>query len=381
MSNDHRQICWITPDYFLNVDAPIVPKLSRYYSIDWVLISTLDSKRTKDGLLRGDFRPREYQLQYRQRDPRIIGQYTSLISSIRKAGHDVLYTSFHGLPYFFPVLSSMMDPDRVIYGIHNVHTPKGASHERWMRLYHRYAFRVLKRFHVFSRNQLRVISDMLPTKRLYYAPFAPDDYGESTARPPVDRIRFTSFGYIRQYKRLDLLIGAFKRLYDEGLRDIELLIAGGCDTWDRYKALIDNHPGIHARIGVVPNEDIPDLISSSHYLVLPYQDGAQSGVLPMAYRYGTPVITSDIDAFRDAVVDGITGFRFRSLSEESLCQTMRDVVLRHEEVYAGLKRNIRTYVAKEYSSESIFAKYREFIDDTLQPDKRRDVSPLEDIFC
>jgi len=224
----------------------------------------------------------------------------------------------------------------------------------------------MKRFHVFSRSQLRVISDMLPTKRLYYAPFAPDDYGESDARPPDDRIRFTSFGYIRQYKRLDLLIGAFKTLYGEGHRNIELLIAGGCDSWDRYKALIDNHPGIHARIGVVPNGDIPDLIASSHYLVLPYQDGAQSAVLPMAYRYGTPVITSDIDAFRDAVVDGSTGFRFRSLSQESLCHTMRDVVLRHEEMYAGLKHNIRTHVAMEYSSNGIVAKYREFIEDTLQ---------------
>jgi glycosyltransferase involved in cell wall biosynthesis len=266
----------------------------------------------------------------------------------------------------------MMDLNRVIYGVHNVHTPKGASNEHWMRLYQSYAFGVMKRFHVFSRNQLGVISDMLPTKRLYYAPFAPDDYGESTAQPPRDRIRFTSFGYIRQYKRLDLLIGAFKTLYDEGL-PIELLIAGGCDRWDRYATLIGNHPGIHAKIGVIPNEDIPDLISSSHYLVLPYQDGAQSAVLPLAYRYGTPVITSDIDAFRDAVVDGTTGFRFRSLSQESLCQTMWDVVLRHEEVYAGLQRNIRAHVAQEYSLEGIFQKYRDFIDDTLQAGTSRDV--------
>jgi glycosyltransferase involved in cell wall biosynthesis len=358
----------------VNVDAPVVPKLTHHYSIDWILISTNNSKRTGEGLFRDSVRPREFQLQYRQRDPRIILQYASLLRSIRTKGYDVLYTSFHGLPYFFPVLSSMMDLNRVIYGVHNVHTTKGASNEHWMRLYQRYAFRVMKSFHVFSRHQFRLITDMLPTKRLYYAPFVPDDYGQSDAQPPRDRIRFTSFGYIRQYKRLDLLIGAFKTLYDEGLRDIELLIAGGCDRWDRYATLIGNHPRIHSRIGVIPNRDIPDLISSSHYVVLPYQDGAQSAVLPLAYRYDTPVITSDIDAFRDAVVDGITGYRFHSLSQESLCQTMRDVVLRHEQVYAGLKRNIRAHVVQEYSPESIFEKYRVFIDDTLHAGTRRDVS-------
>ena len=360
-----RRLTWLTPDYFLMVDAKVVPELARYFHIDWILIRTLDSELTSDRLLSGIIRPREISLKYRQRDPRILPQYVSLLSSICSKGYDLLYTSFEGLPYFFPLLSAMLDMNKVIYGVHNVHTPQGAVHERFMRIYQLYAFRTIKRFHVFSEYQLRVIRELLPTKQHYYVPFAPDDYGASNACPPHDRIRFTSFGYIRDYKRLDLLISAFKTLYDEGHRNIELVIAGKCDDWARYEAMINCHPGIHARLGTVPNDEIPNLISSSHYIVLPYQDGAQSAVLPLAYRYHRPVITSDIESFRNAVIEGQTGFQFRTLSQEDLCRVMREVILRHDREFTALTEHVRTYVEKNWSPEDIVVRYRHFIDETI----------------
>ncbi len=167
MSDNHRTICWITPDYFLSVDAKIVPALATHYDLRWILINTPESNRTSEGLVSDTFAPRTFRLRYRQRDPRVIGDYVRLLSSLRETGCDLLYTSFHGLPYFFPVLSAMIDADKIIYGVHNVHTPRGATHEHLMRLYQRYAFSKLKRFQVFSKSQLQVISALLPTKQHY----------------------------------------------------------------------------------------------------------------------------------------------------------------------------------------------------------------------
>jgi glycosyltransferase involved in cell wall biosynthesis len=365
MHNTRHRICWITPDYFLNVDAKIIPHLVAQYSIDWILIRTCDSQRTADGLLPDGIKPREYRLNYRQRDPRVILQYVALLSSIRKEGYDLVYTSFHGLPYFLAVLRQMIDPDRFIYAVHNVDTPKGASNERLMRLYHHYAFRVFERFHVFSRHQLRAISEKAPGKRHYYAPLAPDDYGRSEAQPPRDIIRFLFFGYIRRYKRLDLLIKAFDVLHASGIRNVEVLIAGRCDEWERYEALIDRRKGIATRIGIVSNDDIPDLVSSSHYVVMPYQDGAQSAVLSLAYHYNRPVITSNIASFADVVVQGSTGFCFASESHDSLASVMKDVVLRHNDQFDALTRNIAAHVAAEWSVDDIVAKYKKFLDESL----------------
>jgi glycosyltransferase involved in cell wall biosynthesis len=235
-----------------------------------------------------------------------------------------------------------------------------------MRLYQQYAFRVFSRFHVFSRHQLRAITEKVPGKHHYYAPIAPDDYGHSDARPPRDSIRFLFFGYIRRYKRLDLLIKAFDALYASGIRNIELLIAGRCDDWEHYEPLIDRSKNIATRIGVVPNEDIPDLVASSHYVVMPYQDSAQSAVLSLAYRYNRPVITSDIEAFADAVVQGSTGFCFASESENSLTSVLKDVVLRHDQQFDTLTQNVKAHVAAEWSVDDIVARYKRFLDDTLQ---------------
>jgi glycosyltransferase involved in cell wall biosynthesis len=43
-------------------------------------------------------------------------------------------------------------------------------------------------------------------------------------------------------------------------------------------------------------------------LVLPYRDIFQSGVLFLGYRYGLPVVATDVGSFREDVVEGRTGF-------------------------------------------------------------------------
>jgi glycosyltransferase involved in cell wall biosynthesis len=362
MSDSKKRICWITPDYFMAVDSSIVPQLSQYYEIDWVVINTYNTK-LKSNLQRFDtLKPREYNLRYRQRDPRIIWQYFELLSSVRNADVDVVYVSFHGLPYFFPVLFLLIDINKVIYGAHNVNVPQGAVHEGLMRAYQNYMFKKIKHYHVFSKYQLSVISRLLPAKNHYYAPFVMEEPKPTNTCLPGKTIRFLFFGYIRKYKRLDLLINAFQDLYNSGFQQIELSIAGSCDNWEYYQSMITISKGIESRIEIIPDEDIPDLISSCHYLVLPYQYGTQSGVLRLAYQYNKPVIASDIDAFRQFVINGSTGFLFKSGSQDNLTAVMRDAVLTHETNYSKLRENIENYVKQELSLEQIIAKYSLFLD-------------------
>ena len=207
MGAERKRICWITPDYFLAVDAPVIPRLAELYDLDWVLIQTRgsQSRALTDGL------PVEWSrigqtisLQRRQRDPRVIAQYLELIAQIRANRYDLVYTSFHGMPYFLPLLAARIPVDRIIYAAHNVTTPRGASNEWAMRIYHKYLFRVLRRFHVFSETQRLAIAQLAPGAKHYCAPFPLVDYGPPRAHPPDDRIRFLFFGHIRRYKRLDI---------------------------------------------------------------------------------------------------------------------------------------------------------------------------------
>jgi glycosyltransferase involved in cell wall biosynthesis len=366
MGKAKKKICWITPDYFLIVDASKVPHLINEFDIEWILINTFNTKRKTDGLIFDSFKPKEYNLKYRQRDPRIIWQYIKFLTKIRKLNVDLIYISFHGFPFFFPLFLKFINPKKVIWGVHNVSTPKGASNEKWMDIYQNYIFRRIKNFHVFSKYQLSVIKKKVPNKNYYYVPLTLEDYGSSKVTPPTNLIRFLFFGYIKEYKGLDLLIHSFRELQNSQFSNVELLIAGNCNNWGFYESIIGKGSGIIRRIENIPNKDIPDLVSSCHYMVLPYKDGAQSGVLNLAYQYNKPVIVSDIESFKQFVINGYTGFFFKTESQESLSNIMKKVVSEHDDNYQQLKNNIKTFVEEEFAIDKILIGYKNFLNDCMR---------------
>ncbi|MDR0543641.1 MAG: glycosyltransferase [Dysgonamonadaceae bacterium] len=115
------------------------------------------------------------------------------------------------------------------------------------------------------------------------------------------------FGLIREYKGLDLLIEAMDHLDDS----YELLIAGeSYGSFQKYRKLID-HSSAKDRIVVknyyIEDKDVPLLFSAADVLVLPYKSATQSGVLPVAYHYETPVVATDVGGFREAIEKAGTG--------------------------------------------------------------------------
>ncbi|MFM8409025.1 MAG: glycosyltransferase, partial [Alphaproteobacteria bacterium] len=50
-----------------------------------------------------------------------------------------------------------------------------------------------------------------------------------------------------------------------------------------------------------------DLFAASDVVVLPYRDGTQSGVVPLAWAHGRPVVTTAVGGLPEAVDDGATG--------------------------------------------------------------------------
>ena len=362
---EKKKICWITPDYFLIVDAPKVPYLSAEFDIEWILINTLGTNRKTDTLIRTGFKPEEFNLKYRQKDPRIILQYYRLISMIRKLKPDLIYISFHGFPFFFPLFLMFFKSSRIIWGVHNVRTPRGASNSGLMDIYQDFIFRRIKNIHVFSEYQMDVVRKLYPSKKHFLIPLTLEDYGSSNITPPEDKIRFLFFGYIKGYKGLDLLIRSFIELRKEGIGNIELLIAGQCGNWDHYASMINGEPAIKSRIESIPNQQIPDTVSSCHYIVLPYRDSAQSGVLNLAYQYRKPVIYSDIEALKQAAKDGVTGFCFENGSVASLKHVMKQVILTHAAGYPLMVSKVSEYVEKEFAMDKIIEKYRKLLNECL----------------
>lgn len=86
-------------------------------------------------------------------------------------------------------------------------------------------------------------------------------------------------------------------------RSFKLIVAGGGDI-AQYDSLIEKNIDVLE----IHNEDIPDeevaqYFERSEFVVLPYKDATASGIIPVAYAFGKPVIATRVGTIPDYVDD------------------------------------------------------------------------------
>lgn len=119
------------------------------------------------------------------------------------------------------------------------------------------------------------------------------------------------FGFIREYKGLDLLIKAFA---DERFRKlpVKLLIAGEFYVdGKQYLDLIDRL-GLTEKIVLktefIENSEIVNYFCASDIIAQPYKDATQSGVTQIAYHFEKPMLTTNVGGLSEMVPDGKVGY-------------------------------------------------------------------------
>src|SRR5579864_7794651 len=117
---------------------------------------------------------------------------------------------------------------------------------------------------------------------------------------PIHRI--LAFGKWGTYKRLELMIEAFKQIAEK-LPEAKLVVAGGDHPQARgytesVRRKCVGNPRIEFR-GYVPEDALADLFQSSTVAVMPYSSSTGcSGVAHLACAYGVPIVSSDLPDFR-----------------------------------------------------------------------------------
>ncbi|HWI89894.1 MAG TPA: glycosyltransferase [Flavisolibacter sp.] len=105
------------------------------------------------------------------------------------------------------------------------------------------------------------------------------------------------FGFIRQYKGLDLLL---KALADERIRNenIMLLVAGEFYEDDKpYQQLIQENnlqEQVILKTNFIPDSEVKYYLCSGDCVVQPYKNATQSGVTPLAYHFEKPMIVTNV---------------------------------------------------------------------------------------
>jgi starch synthase len=143
-----------------------------------------------------------------------------------------------------------------------------------------------------------------PEHRIAVIPLGPLLRGpqEPAPEPGVPTVLF--FGRIREYKGLDILLRAMRLLVGE-FPDLRLMIAGS-GPLAAYRELMSGLP-CEVINRFIADDEVGDLFARSTVLACPYIEASQSGVVPLAYAFGRPVIASAVGDIPEAVIDGETG--------------------------------------------------------------------------
>ncbi len=241
---------------------------------------------------------------------------------IAKEAPDVLVIKYW-LPFMSPCFATIArmvkrnGHTRVISILDNI-----VPHEKRLadRLLSRYFVGPVDSFVAMSRSVLEDLNlfDTHKPRRFCAHPLY-DNFGERMDRETALRklnldgtCRYLLFfGFIRDYKGLDLLLNAFA---DERLKakNVKLLVAG--EFYNNSKKYFDLYDSLALKDRVVwvndfiPDSKVGEYFCAADMIVQPYKSATQSGVTQIAYHFERPMLVTNVGGLAEIVPDGEVGY-------------------------------------------------------------------------
>jgi len=116
-----------------------------------------------------------------------------------------------------------------------------------------------------------------------------------------------SFGLLRPYKGVDLLLEAFEALPEKTQKRSRLLIVG--ELWEggeEMRRRIEASPArerIRLVARYVPDPEVPLYFSAADVLCLPYRRASQSGVAHIGMSFGLPIVVSRVGGLSESMAE------------------------------------------------------------------------------
>jgi glycosyltransferase involved in cell wall biosynthesis len=186
-------------------------------------------------------------------------------------------------------------------------------------LFTRYFLGSIDRF-IFMSHQ--VGADLLHFETHKRAVFIPhpiyDNYGDAVPKstaiqylkldPTYRYILF--FGFIRDYKGLDLFFAAISLLKDQ--KDVKFIVAGeyyvDSAPYDKLRENLGINDQLILHTHFIKNEDVKYYFSASDLIVQPYKSATQSGIAQIAIHFLKPAVVTKVGGLHEIISDGHTGY-------------------------------------------------------------------------
>ena len=243
----------------------------------------------------------------------------STARKIQKAKIDLLVIKFW-IPLMAPCLGTIArlcrrKGIRVVSILDNVIPHEPHFWDKWLI---RYFVRSVDRFIAMSESVQKDCLAFRPKGPVMLNPHPLyDNFGQAVAKDkarqqlnlPQDKTILLFFGFIRDYKGLDLLMKAYKKAYQENL----LLVVAGefYNNGAQYNEL-EKELGLAGQIvwrtDFIPDDQVRYYFSAADLIVQPYKTATQSGVTQIAYHFERPMLVTNVGGLAEIVPNGKVGY-------------------------------------------------------------------------
>jgi glycosyltransferase involved in cell wall biosynthesis len=242
--------------------------------------------------------------------------FLTTAKKIKKFKPDIVLTKFW-LPFFGPSLGRVLKSTKK-YASNISIIDNAIPHEKrpMDKSFAKYYFKQNHKFIVMSSSVKDDLLSLHPSANVSYHPHPLYDHfpkiiGKDKARKELglnqsDKILFF-FGFIRDYKGLDILIESLKKLPE----NYKLLIAGEIyGDFSKYDKIISDN-GLSNRVikyvRYIDDNEVPLFFSAADVCMLTYKSATQSGIIGIAYHYNLPVIATDTGGMKEMIEPYNTG--------------------------------------------------------------------------
>lgn len=260
---------------------------------------------------------------------------------IRRQRPDLVLSAFW-LPFMAPAMGTALRraKRKGMRRVSILHNLIPHEHRPGDKLFSRYFVGSNDAFITLSRSVLDDLNVFDP-KGLKPRTFSPhplyDHYGATLGRKEaLDLIGLREnqryvlfFGFIREYKGLDLLLDA---MADERMEKlgVKLIVAGEFYGDPKpYQEQISRHD-IGDRVVLhtefIPDHEVNRYFCAADLVVQPYKNATQSGVSQIAYHFEKPMVVTHVGGLPEIVPDGKAGFVVKPDSQE-----IADAIVRYFE--------------------------------------------------
>ena len=361
-----RTIVYLNPDFFTDTDLTVLKYLAKKYRVVWYYIYESIKSTNRISIEKAIQYSEQYGIELhsvdskvRYRSPKNLEFYIRIAKEINQINPDLVYHC-NSSPYWSLAVKFVLKCKKVVLGVHDAQTHSYKLDVGYIlgKYTKGLSIKVHKYFITFSQNQ-QVLFKKVYGKDSCMVGMSYKYFGQPTIAQPAfsDGVKLLFFGRIDAYKGLDLLISALENLRIKNIRNLSLTIAGKGISWSDCEKLLKTTEMYNLQVRFIDNNEIPNLMASHQFLVLPYRDATQSGPLATAEAYELPVIAPDFGCFTETYTKDSAILYPQGHLEDALMEVSK----MSGDTYASMKAACRK-VKENNGEEKIAINYIRYFD-------------------